>query len=225
MTAVNETTKALLNFDPIAVAEKICPRHEKGSDLIMLAMAFQHSRHTIEHMQAIGDSHYSMPFDDMFTMILSEGFIKIYEKDFVDNTYPEDNSPTERYFVFFKADEGIILTLESYRGRVNNVKMYYNIELRDDADRSCTSSGGMVKNPNGTYTVYSGDHDIREAFRFKLNRLRENGTFLAKWVDRPFLWFLTYMDTKGGYGNYDYKALNEAVIAQFPQNVIDAITP
>jgi hypothetical protein len=132
----------------------------------------------------------------------------------------------ESYCVFFKADEGIILTLESYRGRVNNAKMYYNIELRADADRSCLSSGGYVgKNSLGGYTTFSGNHDIREGFRFHLNRLRENGTFLAKWVKRPWLWFLTYMDTKGGYDSYDHKAITESVIARFPQNVIDAITP
>lgn len=217
---MNPFTKSLLDFDPVAEAEKIIPRHKEGADLIVLAMAFLYSENKAEHLQAIGDSHYSMAFDDMITMALDEGFVKVYEKEFIDDTYPE------RYIIFFNENDGIIITLESYRGHVNNAKMYYNIDLNPDGyENGCTSSGHFFINPDETYSIYIGDHDIREGFRFHLNHLRENGKFLAKWVERPWLWFLTYMDTKGGYDSYDYKAINESVIAQFPQNVIDAITP
>ena len=228
MNTDDRITKSLLNFDPVAVAEAIVPRHEEGADMLMLAMAFSHGARKKEHLQSIGDSHWSMPFNDMITMILKEGFVEIYKKDFIDNQYPddEDGERTESHFVFFNANDGILITLESYHNAVNNAKMYYNIELNDDADRSCTSSGGYVgKNAQGGYNTFSGGHDIREGFRYHLNRLRANGKFLAKWVERPFLWLLTYMETKSGYGKYDYEDINESVIIQFPQNVIDAITP
>lgn len=215
-------TSAILKFDPVAAAER--PNGSRD-DKMMLVLAFVYGSVKQEHLQSIGDSYYSMPFDHMLALINAEGFVKIYEKVFVDTQYPEDNNHIERYFVFFNENDGIIITLESYRNRVNNAKMYYNIDLKPDGYRNrCTSSGHFFRKENNKIsTTYIGYHDIREGFRFHLNHLRENGTFLAKWVERPWLWFLTYMDTKPA--EYDFKAINATVIAQFPQNVIEAISP
>jgi hypothetical protein len=218
MSTNDAITKSLLNYDPIAEAEKLYP----GSDIGALLLVYHSATRTNEHLQKIGDSCHLSPFDDMIALVESEGFVQIYETCFVDDLH-DGHEHTERFLVFFKADEGIIITLESYRGRVNGANMYYNIDLKPDGyNNGCTYSGHFFFNPDGTYSVYIGLHDIREGFRYKLNTLRSNGKFLAKWIERPFLWFLTYMDTKG---SYDYKAMNANVIAQFPQNVIDAISP
>jgi hypothetical protein len=65
--------------------------------------------------------------------------------------------------------------------------------------------------------------DCREAIRYYLGKMRETGTFLPVWENRPFLWLLHYMDTKDE--GYDYKAITASRIAQLPEHVRNAITP
>lgn len=77
----------------------------------------------------------------------------------------------------------------------------------------------LVDNP--TIRIWSGNHDCREALKFKINRLAENGTFVAKWKKQPFLWLLHYMDTKNE--DYNYKVINEERIAMLPVDVQELI--
>lgn len=72
-----------------------------------------------------------------------------------------------------------------------------------------------------TIMIWSGDHDCREALKFNINRLAENGTFLKKWNEQPFLWLLHYMDTKKE--GYNYKSINEERIAMLPIDVQELI--
>jgi hypothetical protein len=55
-----------------------------------------------------------------------------------------------------------------------------------------------------------------------IDKLKRNGEFLPKWVERPFLWLLHHGDTQG---EYDYDEINEERISKLPKHVIDAITP
>lgn len=75
----------------------------------------------------------------------------------------------------------------------------------------------------GHRTVWSGNHDCREAVKLKITNMINKGVFLPKWKEQPFLWLLHYMDTKTK--GYDYKKINEERIAMLPQYVRDAITP
>lgn len=70
---------------------------------------------------------------------------------------------------------------------------------------------------NKLRTIWSGDHDCREALKFNINRLAENGTFLKKWKEQPFLWLLHYGDTNNK--DYDYKAINDSRIKMLPEDV------
>jgi hypothetical protein len=52
----------------------------------------------------------------------------------------------------------------------------------------------------------------------KIERLRDNGTFVNPWVKHPFLWLLNHVDTLGkGYGDYDYEAINRSRFARLPE--------
>jgi hypothetical protein len=71
--------------------------------------------------------------------------------------------------------------------------------------------------------VWVGDHDCREAVKMNITNMIDNGTFLTKWKERPFMWLLHYMDTK--VEGYDYKQIIEDRIAMLPDHVREAITP
>lgn len=206
-------TQALISFDPIASAERVFP----GDAEAQVTTAIFHSQLLRAHMNEVKDSHYGIDFSTMVKMALDEGFVEIFSKDVIDDSRLEPASET--YLILFNHESGILLVLESYFNKsvVNTARMYYNIELRPDADLNCLSSFHM----NGD--VYICSHDVRVGFRHYLSKLRANGKFLSKWVERPFLWFLTFMDTR--YRNYDHNVITESVIRQFPKSVIDAITP
>ena len=76
---------------------------------------------------------------------------------------------------------------------------------------------------NKLVSVWSGNHDCREALKFNMTGLAENGRFLKKWIDRPFLWLCHYADTK--VEGYSYEAINAEKIAKLPEHVRKAITP
>lgn len=73
------------------------------------------------------------------------------------------------------------------------------------------------------YNLWVGDHDCREALKMNITYMIENGKFLTKWKERPFLWLLHYGDKE--VKGYDYQKINEERIAMLPDYVRDAITP
>jgi len=74
---------------------------------------------------------------------------------------------------------------------------------------------------NNLITIYGGYHDCREAIKFKINQLLDNGRFVKKWVERPHLWLLHYMDTKvDGYDSYQ---ITKERISKLPKFVTDCI--
>jgi hypothetical protein len=69
--------------------------------------------------------------------------------------------------------------------------------------------------------IWAGDHDCREALRFKIEGMKNNGTFLKTWKEQPFLWLLHHQDTEDK--NYDYKKINQERIALLPVEVQECI--
>lgn len=106
--------------------------------------------------------------------------------------------------------------LLNYDGLHEAEKLTGNSYKEDDS----TSALGLLLSiqNNG---VMVGHIDGREGFAYFLENARKNGKFLAKWVERPFLWLLTYDEPK--VEGYDYNAINAARFAQFPQHVQDAM--
>lgn len=69
---------------------------------------------------------------------------------------------------------------------------------------------------NKLRAVWCGDHDGREAIKNNISLLAENGVFLKKWIEIPFLWLLHHGNTKG---HYDYEEINKNRISKFPQHI------
>lgn len=77
------------------------------------------------------------------------------------------------------------------------------------------------KSDKDLYYIWCGDHDCREALKFNINRMVENGTFLKKWKKKPFMWLLHHMDSK--QEGYSYEEINEQRIKMLPEDVQELI--
>jgi len=217
MNDLEKMVKGLMEFDPLAEAEKIVG--EKSPCAIGLGFLFMQNqrRQLAELLTVLGDSYMQIKYHDFVALLGRNKFVRVYSEQFIG--YDEQ---AEQYSVWWRPD-GVLITAESYDGRLNSSNVYYNwrTELQPGAAFQFTSSGtwhGPVDGPG----VWVGHADGREGLFTHLKALQENGAFLPAWVDQPFLWFLNYMETKDP--NYDYEAINNRKIAQFPVDVQAAIT-
>lgn len=214
----NHNIETILNYDPLSIFDDV----EGGKTYrdfpeLALAASIMHNAEKDEMLTAMGDSKFTNKLTDYQRLIESIGFEKVLELPFVGKSFSDEPAPNEKYFIYVNREFGILLDFDTYGGDgVNGGKYYYCIRLNEDTSGRVTSSGGFrdYDSPN---RYWAGDHDCREAIRYKINRLRENGTFLREWPkdNGIFLWFLHYMDTKTD--DYDYNAINKERIAMLPE--------
>lgn len=217
MNIIQKETDELLRRDAIAESEEELGVTWKDDELVV-ANAFgklqeigeQKKAHAILQM----DSYWCMPQAEYIACIERLGFKRIYYKAF---SAEHCGSVTEgEHFIYWLADKAILLKFDTYgkTGGINGGNFYYNIRPKTD-NFAARSSGGMRGN------VWCGSHDCREAIKHHITMLSEQGEFLTKWVEQPFLWLLNWSDTKNE--GYDYEAINKAIIKQFPKEVKEAI--
>lgn len=121
--------------------------------------------------------------------------------------------------------QGVLLFTYSYNGnQICNTSVYLNYQKRSNVNSydilwECSYGG----NDTDIGLVYDVQKDVRQGLRHFIDTLQKSGTILEQWKVRPFLWLLSYADTK--IEGYDYEAINEARIAKFPEHVRNAITP
>lgn len=207
----------LLTFDPLSTAEKATGKsykEDRDTSGLGFSMHIMHNKLKQEELVSRGDTYYGMPFEDALEIFENMGFEIVHQRHF---SY---EGVRETSFVMW-SEAGLLATLESYRASTLNMgKVLYNIRFNEDVENifRLTSSGTMTDSD-----IWVGDHDIREGGVFNLKQLEKNGEFITPWVQRPWLWFPTYVDSK--VPGYDYAEINERVISELPVHVRKAITP
>ena len=203
----------LLRFDPLAAAEDLTGesyKDDEGTMALGLLMALDHNERKREALSATGDTHYNIGFDEALGILCSLGFSPVLTDTF-DGTYDGER------FVILWSEDGILAKAESYGANLNTAQILYNWRPVDGVRAWDFISSGHVT----TDGVLVGYHDAREAVRRNVTRMRENGTFLTSWVERPWLWLLTYMDSKAD--DYDHTAITAERFARLPERVRSAI--
>ena len=207
-----------LKFDAIQAAEDLTGLDSHNTDLpvwLALGMMQANGKRKAELLTANLDSTFSNKLDYYEQVLAAEGFEKVLE-------IPIPHDPTlereygDRYFVYWHPD-GLLLSFDSYCGdSVNGGHIYFNFKMNDPQEFY------LLNIPVGSCNGVADSIDCREAIRYYLGKMRENGKFLPVWEHRPFLWLLHYMDTKAE--GYDYKAITAERIAMLPEHVRKAIT-
>ena len=217
---MNENTKMILNFDPVAATEDLLgKRHEdwniETDGYAALGIAMATNKIKADHLKSIRDTHFGITWIEFIEVAKASGFKSGYCQKFTGTGW-SDKGVEEEEIIFFHEEKGLILHAVSFSGKsVNSAKVYGEVKIGDkleenqwEALNGCSNGG----NGNGTMSF---DVDVREGFRFHLDALSEAFEFSKSWSTVPFLWFLNYMDTKDE--NYSYKKINE--------QKIDACTP
>jgi hypothetical protein len=211
---MNKELDAVLNFDGLAAAENFTGKSYKDDDItstIGWVLSVSNNQQKNAMLENLGDTSFSRDMPWMRAFLIAQGFDLIHTHSFngYDDTVPETVE-------FFWNPEGILFKLESHRTtRMNTCHAYFNWKPNDERSWPRGLSGGFYDG------VFVGDLDAREAFAYRINQMRGDGQFLPVWHKRPFLWLLSYDDSK--VTGYDYNAINAERIAQFPQHVQDAI--
>jgi len=124
------------------------------------------------------------------------------------------------YSSFFNND----LTPHVLPEELRSIEPKWNSQPFDDFNKKfktwCFKVDDYVKSKS-LINIWSGNHDCREAIKFNINQLLENGKFLKKWKEQPFLWLLNYMDSKPK--DYDHKKITEERLNKLPKHIIDCI--
>lgn len=211
----SETTDriaAALTFDPLAEAERKTGESYKESPETMrlgMGLAMMHNEHKESLLRQTADSYFNASFAEQMSAFTALGFTEVYRETF-------DGASADETYVILWAPNGLLATCETYGGdRRNTAKVYYNYRHASGGYPHQIASSGHL---NGE--VWVGDHDAREGIRHNLDAMRAQGEFLARWVERPFLWLLNYAEKSG-----DYEAINAAKISRLPEAVRLSITP
>jgi hypothetical protein len=229
----------ILKVDPLVEAEKATGKSYKEDDATMnlgFLLNVQNNLVKENALKSTGDSVFSMDWLAYCEFVENLGFGLMIED------FNEDG--TESVRIYYHEKDGLLLKTDSFNGNRNSAIVYYNwrpdIKPKEEwkdpnkvelADWGVTSSGSWNRTDDITdktvedhwrSLVWSGDHDAREALSFNMRQLRENGTFMPIWKNRPFLWLLGHWESKG---EYSYAKINESRIKKLPEWVQDAITP
>lgn len=202
-----EEARRLLKFDALTAAEDmtgISYKEDETTSTLGFLLHMDNTEKKAKALRDLDDTPFPCPLEDYERIVESEGFWKIYEESFI-NSDNEDDKP-DFFRIWWNELDGILLAYDTYWGgkSVNGGSFYYNWRPNDMKGRvRFTSSGQFVhvsgeRNygaPDDEY-VWAGSHDCREAFRMKVNDLRNNGTFVKPWLHNSIFYMIHYMDTK-----------------------------
>lgn len=210
----------LLKFDGLQQAENLTGKSYKEDDTtnaLGFMLAMHNNAAKVEALKSRGDTHFGRDMAWMREFLPSQGFELIHKHDFMSRQSYGDTQSYAECVEFYWHPEGILFKLESYcETSMNTCNAYFNWKSHDPRNAYFPGASGGLNNG-----VMVGHIDGREGFAYFLENARQKGEFVAKWVERPFLWLLTYDDPKTD--GYDYNAINAARIAAFPQHVQDAM--
>lgn len=216
----NTELEALLNFDPIAVAEDLTgERRTDASNMLGLALAMKHGEAKRAALEAMDDTKFSNTMADAIRIVEREGFQLLLTVPFTGKAYGNEEPTAEEFRIYWHPELCALLNLESYRtNSLNTGKVHFAWKANDgESIWPPQCSGGC----RGDDKVFVGDYDIREAFVYRLNRMKETGQFVKQWPETGFLWLLHWMDTKDE--GYDHEAITRERMMQLPQYVRDAM--
>ena len=216
-----QTYKEIKDFDAIDTAERIFGVGEVATNF-GIALFMENNARKREALEAMGDTHYNSSYAFFMEKAIQFGFQEIYHQEF------QYKTRIEQYKVFWNS-MGVLLVLESYGNSVNNANIYFNWKSSNSKD--------PYQRPNGSNSSWIGKNykpatiddfygwavslDVREGFISKMVQLGTEGQFLPNWSQAPFLWLCNFSETKEE--NYDYKAIRDLKVSQFPEHVCEAI--
>jgi hypothetical protein len=212
----DEQLSALMKLDPLAAAEEMTGQPADSMNLslaIGLGLAQTKSKKMRELLTKRGDVWDGMPLEAYRSTIEAYGFELAYSSSFAGRNSQEQH-------LIYAHRRGLLLSMDTSNGdRVNSGHAYYCWKMNPAVDDAHLISSGHFTRADAS--IWAGDHDVREALIFNMERLAANGVFVSPWPERPYLWLLHYMDTDSEH--YDRALINEQRISVMPAWVREMI--
>ena len=173
----------LLNLDIGKVTESILGEpYDSNPDTLDLYfyLCKKYSEAKRGLLLANNDSTYESSIERYIDILKDLNFIEIFEGYFI------NKNEEEILQVHFNYELGILLVFDSFNGLLNSSKYYFNwipnatfpsyINLFDEPT--------ILKDGKDKWLFYGGN-DCREAIKYKINILKEEGKFLKPWKVSP----------------------------------------
>ncbi len=221
---MNETTKKILESDPVAMAEAYLGKpHEEWDPctdgMVALQFAAATSTQKRKHLEEQGDTHFSISWIKFIEIAKSLGFENGLTKAFVGTSSWEDTKRDEEEIIFFHKEKGLILHAVSFtcggERSVNSAKVYGEIKIGENlSDNQWNALHGCSHGGTGHGTM-EFNVDVREGFRHHINAISEAFEFVQNWTQVPFLWFLNYTEEHSlpdSFGDKTYEKITKKKI-------------
>jgi len=182
----------------------------------------------------LDDTPFSCPADTYLRVVQEEGFQIIYQDNWTGKRRYEQEAHSETHYVLWH-DDGLLLNYDTHHGHRNAGNVYFNWKSNNQEDLwpGIGISGGLEV-PKGMdrmtapreHLFFCGHMDSREAIRYKLNRLRREGSFIKQWMHSPTPYLTAYWhwpDDNAPRPLFDIDGHNAKITHHFPEHVRKAI--
>lgn len=219
----NTLVQDILRYDALQEAEAVTGKSykdDKGTAALGLFLHVEHAEKKAAILRSMGDSLLRNTLKDYQQILQAIGLEKALEMPFAGRVYNLEEAPEEKFFVYACRRRGLVLYFDTHLGDVvNSSTLHYcwvrpgDYPLKTSSYHLYTSSGifrslggsGRVsfdeENPTPEDQVYwEGYHDGREAIRYKISRLENNGVLLPVWPEhssgkkKSGMYLTNYMD-------------------------------
>lgn len=201
----------LLSFDALDVSEKLIGGNNGLSEAFGFALNLNVSQIKNKVLTEMEDTPFCCPMKYYLKVVKDLGFEMVLDIPF------ESDGMQEHFYILW--NNGMLLTCDTYNSvDRNSAKIYFNY-IPENGEFPYRSSGGFSSVKKEVCHVCI---DAREAIKFQITMLKEEGKILEKWVETPFLWLLHHGDTKDK--SYDFNKINQERINMLPEEIRNAIT-
>lgn len=192
----NDNLSEMIDFDPLAAAEEITGlsyKEDESTAGLGFAMHIEHTRNKRALLQEFDETYWSMPAEELLRVAQEEGFELILEEKF---EHDSTGGVTE-YHRFLLHPDGILMITDTYRGKVNQVTLYFNWKRHQETGWPERCSGHFTPSPdNPEELVWVGDWRAFDRMRGWLADMRKGGDFLPAWIEQPHLSLLHWAEDR-----------------------------
>lgn len=197
-----------LRFDPLDTARRLTEGTGTGGEEVSklgMVLAKEHNELKQQLLFESDDSFFNMSFGDFLFLAERLGFAKVLDEP-IENT-------EDRFTLHWRS--GMLLKLESYRKHTNSATVYFNFKGHP-LDLMPIGSSFLKDDVDGE-GIFFLQQDVREGFRWALERIERTGTILAKWVGEERIWLVDHEQER--HKNLDWMSIIEGRITRLPPEI------
>lgn len=204
MNPLDKAIGEALHVDPIKEAQEFTGKDytkDKSTDALAFHILHQNAADKEALLSLSGDTLFHNKFDRYMSICESIGFKLVLTVPFI------VRSKEEKQCFLYKPGCLLVLDTGDVGDSINSSNFYYNWTPKSGSldayhkEPWVHSSGHWNKEgADGGLDIWSGDHDAREALKYKLKRLEQYGNYVLPWRYRPFVSLCHYQDYRDTEG-------------------------